>query len=142
MWSIIASGKKEAPGHKLRHLIVDTYGEHLNIFGSGYKQINSKNEGLNDYRYSFAIENIIAEGYWTEKIVDCFSTGTIPIYWGAKSVSDFFIEDGIIRINDNFDLSICDEDFYNSKKSIIEENFNRAINLPLPEDYIYLHYIK
>ncbi len=142
LWSIIASNKTEAPGHKLRHLIVDTYKEHLDVFGSGYKRIESKNEGLDDYRFSFSIENIVAEGYWTEKVVDCFVTGTIPIYWGANSISDFFLEEGIVRISDNFDLSIYNEDFYNSKKDIIEENFKRSINLPLPEDYIYLHYLK
>jgi hypothetical protein len=142
MWSIIASGKTEAPGHKLRHLIVDTYKDHLSVFGSGYKKIDSKNEGLNDFRFSFAIENVKVEGYWTEKIVDCFATGTIPIYWGANSVSEYFLEDGIVRINDEFDLSVCNEDFYKSKLDVIKENFDRAINLPLPEDYIYLHYLK
>lgn len=142
MYSIIASNKKEAPGHQLRHMIVDAYKNYVEVFGSGYKKIESKNEGLNDFRFSFAIENIIVEGYWTEKIVDCFATGTMPIYWGANSVSDYFIEEGILRINDEFDLSKYNENYYESKKEIVEENFQRAINLPLPEDYIYLNYLK
>lgn len=142
MYSIIASSKKEAPGHQLRHIVVDTFQEVVEVFGSGYKKIESKNEGLNDFRYSFAIENIIAEGYWTEKVVDCFATGTIPIYWGANSLSDFFLEEGIIRINDDFDLTLYDEEYYNSRYNVVQENFERAVNLPLPEDYIYLHYIK
>ena len=141
-WSIIASSKTEAPGHKLRHAIVEMYQGHLNVFGIGYNKIKSKNEGLNDFRFSFAIENVKVEGYWTEKIVDCFATGTIPIYWGANSVSEYFLEEGIVRIKDEFDLSIYVEEFYNSKIDIVRENFNRAINLPLPEDYIYLNYLK
>jgi hypothetical protein len=142
MYSIIASAKREATGHHLRHIIIEEYKDYLEVFGSGYKKIDSKNEGLNDFRYSFAIENIIAEGYWTEKVVDCFATGTIPIYWGAESIKDFFLEEGIIRLIDNFDLSTCTEDFYNSKRDVIQENFDRAINLPLPEDYIYTEYLK
>lgn len=142
LWSIIASGKNDAPGHKFRHNIIKTYKEYLSVFGRGYKEISSKNEGLNDFRFSFAVENIKAEGYWTEKIVDCFATGTIPIYWGANSVSEYFLEEGIVRINEEFDLSIYDEDYYNSKLDIIKENFDRALNLPLPEDYIYLNYLK
>lgn len=142
MYSIIASSKREAPGHQLRHTIVDTYKDYIEVFGGGYRKIKSKNEGLNDFRFSFAIENIIAEGYWTEKVVDCFSTGTIPIYWGAQSISNFFLEEGIVRLTDNFDLTLYNKDYYNSKISVIKENFKRAINLPLPEDYIYLNYLK
>lgn len=144
LWSIIASSKTFAPGHQLRHTVIDYYRgyNNLELFGGGYKQIDSKNDGLNDFMYSFAIENIKTEGYWTEKVVDCFATGTIPIYWGAESISDYFIEDGIVRLIDNFDPSTITNEFYNSKKDIIQENFNRAIKLPLPEDYIYLNYIK
>lgn len=142
MWSIIASSKNDAPGHKFRHFIIDYYKEYLEVFGSGYKKIESKNEGLNDFRYSFAIENIQAEGYWTEKVVDCFATGTIPIYWGSNSLSNYFLEEGIVRLIDGFDLSVCTEEYYNSKYDVIKENFDRAVNLPLPEDYIFTEYLK
>jgi hypothetical protein len=141
-WSIIASEKKDAPGHHLRHEVVQAYGPFIEVFGRGYKKIDSKNEGLNDFRYSFAIENIITEGYWTEKVVDCFATGTIPIYWGANSVNEYFLEEGILRLNDEFDLSLFATDYYNERIDIVRENFERAINLPLPEDYIFLHYLK
>lgn len=142
LWSIIASGKNVAPGHQFRHIIINTYKEYLEVFGSGYKHIKSKNEGLNDFRYSFAIENIISEGYFTEKITDCFATGTIPIYWGAQSVQDYFLEEGIVRLNDDFDLSLYDEDFYKSKEEVIRENFIKVIDFPLPEDYIYTTFLK
>jgi len=141
-WSIIASEKKDAPGHQLRHEVVQAYGPFMEVFGRGYKKIESKNEGLNDFRYSFAIENIITEGYWTEKVVDCFATGTIPIYWGANSVNEYFLEEGIIRLNDEFDLTMCCSDYYNTRLDVIKENFERAVNLPLPEDYIFLNYIE
>jgi len=142
LWSIIASEKNDAPGHKFRHIIIETYRDHLETFGGGYKKIKSKNEGLNNFMFSFAIENIKAEGYWTEKIVDCFATGTIPIYWGANSISSYFLENGIVRLDDGFDLSMCNENYYKSKYDIIQENFILAKNLSLPEDYIYLNYIK
>lgn len=142
LYSIIASQKRDSIGHQFRHIIIDSYRSHLDVFGRGYNTIKSKNEGLNDFMYSFAIENIQSEGYWTEKIVDCFATGTIPIYWGSKSVSDYFLEEGIVRIDDGFDLLQYGEDFYKSKSDVIIENFNRAINLPIPEDYIYINYLK
>jgi hypothetical protein len=139
---IIASGKNFFPGHILRHNIIEIYKNYINVFGNGYFPIKSKNEGLNDFMFSFAIENITAAGYFTEKVTDCFATGTVPIYWGDETINDYFLEDGIVRLNDDFDLSSLTEDFYHSKKEIIKENFVRSINLPLPEDYIYLNYFK
>lgn len=140
--SIIASAKKEAPGHILRHSVIDTYGDFIDTFGGGYNPIKLKEEGLKDYMFSFSIENIQSDGYFTEKICDCFATGTIPIYWGDKTISDHFLTEGIICLEDGFDSSFLTKEFYESKKSFIEENFHKAINLPISEDYIYLNYIK
>lgn len=140
--SIIASFKNEAPGHQLRHMVIDTYKEILSIFGSGYNPIKSKNEGLNDFMFSFAIENIKTNGYFTEKISDCFATGTIPIYWGDETISDYFEEDGIIRLNDNFDPTSLTPELYESKMNHIQQNFNSVNNLLIPEDYIYTNYLK
>lgn len=140
--SIIASAKRESIGHKIRHWIVDQYKDHLDIYGGGYNPILEKGIGLNDYFYSFAIENIKVDGYFTEKISDCFATGTIPIYWGDETLSDYFVEKGIIRLIDEFDPSILTKELYESKMNIIKENFERVSNLPCAEDYIYLNYIK
>lgn len=140
--SIIASAKRDAPGHILRHQIVNAYGEFVDKFGGGYNPIKLKGEGLNDYMFSFAIENVEASGYFTEKITDCFACGTIPIYWGDPTISDHFVMDSILLLNDDFDWNCLTEEFYKSKMSFIEENFTRAINLPIPEDFIYLNYIK
>jgi hypothetical protein len=140
--SIIASSKRESPGHQLRHNIISKYNSFLEVWGSGYHPISSKNEGLNDYMFSFAIENFQADGYFTEKITDCFSCGTIPIYWGDPSIGDYFLTEGIVFLDDDFDGSCLTKEFYESKRSFIKENFTRAINLPIPEDYVYLNYIK
>ena len=140
--SIIASAKKECPGHILRHIIVDNYKDSIAAFGGGYNPIKFKEEGLSDYMFSFAIENTKCDGYFTEKITDCFSTGTIPIYWGDSTISDYFLTDGIISLEDEFDGSCLTKEFYDSKLDIIKENFDRSMNLPIPEDYIYINYIK
>ena len=140
--SIIASAKRESPGHQLRHIVVKNYGDSIDAFGGGYKPIKLKGEGLNDYMFSFAIENVEIEGYFTEKITDCFACGTIPIYWGDPTISDHFVEEGIVRLNDGFDGSCLTQEFYESKMSYIKENFERVVNFPIPEDYIYLNYLK
>jgi hypothetical protein len=95
--SLIASPKKLLNGHKLRHQIVEKYSSKLDgIFGSGYTFIPQKITGLKDYMFSFAIENCRQPYYMTEKLIDCFITGTVPIYWGADYAIDFFNPDGMI----------------------------------------------
>ena len=64
------------------------------------------------------------------------ATSSIP------TISDHFLAEGIVFLNDDFDGNCLTKEFYESKMSFIEENFNRAINLTIPEDYIYLNYIK
>jgi hypothetical protein len=142
MVSIIASPKREAPGHKFRHIVIETYQGHLDVFGGGYNPIPEKGVGLNDYMFSFAIENIQVDGYFTEKIADCFATGTIPVYWGDQTISDHFLEEGIVRITDDFDILTLTKDLYMSKLPAVQENYRRAVEFPCSEDYMYLTYLK
>jgi Glycosyltransferase family 10 (fucosyltransferase) C-term len=145
MFSIIASNKNQLPGHQLRHQIIHASGKNIDAFGPSYKQfiIHSMNkiEGLKDYRFHFAIENCKKDFYFTEKLIDCLMTGTIPIYWGCPSIEKFFNIDGFVIFNDMYDLKdklkTCTPDFYNSKKAAIEENFKLAQNYILSEDWIY-----
>lgn len=39
--------------------------------------------------------------YFTEKILDCFTTGTIPIYQGAPDIGDYCNAEGIVVIDDD-----------------------------------------
>ncbi|WP_297773642.1 glycosyltransferase family 10 [uncultured Roseovarius sp.] len=93
MCSLIASAKRSQPGHRLRHEIADwarQTGQPIDIMGKGYKPFDDKSEGLAPYRYSVVIENVRERNYFSEKLVDALLCGTIPIYWGAPNISDFF----------------------------------------------------
>lgn len=50
--------------------------------------------------HNLAIENNSEYNYFTEKIIDCFRTFTIPIYWGCVNIQDHFDIRGMIIIND------------------------------------------
>ena len=42
---------------------------------------------MSGYRFAICYENTRGTaGYLTEKIFDCFASGTIPIYWGASNI--------------------------------------------------------
>jgi hypothetical protein len=52
------------------------------------------------YKFGFAMESKDEEGYITEKIMNVYRGGAIPIYWGTSKVKDIFNIDSFIYIND------------------------------------------
>lgn len=50
------------------------------------------------YKFSLAFENESFSGYVTEKIIDSWIAGTIPIYWGAPDIVDEFNDNAFINI--------------------------------------------
>lgn len=140
--SMIASNKRMCEGHMKRLSFVDKFRDKLDFYGRGFNDISCKEDGLKDYMFSVGIENAVYDTYFTEKLTDCFACGTIPIFYGARGVTQYFNEDGIIFLDDNFDLSTLTEEVYYSKIDAVKENFERANNLPVAEDYLYENYFK
>jgi hypothetical protein len=58
--------------------------------------VPSKLETLSQYTFSICFENVILNGWVTEKIFDCFTTGNIPIYWGAADIERYVPADCFI----------------------------------------------
>jgi len=48
----------------------------------------SKAETLGQYTFALCFENMILNGWITEKLFDCFFAGTVPVYWGAPNIED------------------------------------------------------
>lgn len=144
--SIIASSKNFTEGHQLRHKVIDKFKD-IEVFGYGYNPVENKEDSLSKYMYSVTIENCRQPGYWTEKIVDCFATKTIPLFWGDDAVSDFFDPDGIIYFNSQEelgeileDLKVNGEAIFKSKKAAVEKNFKLVETYRIPEDWMYNKY--
>jgi hypothetical protein len=80
--------------------------------------------------YGVAIENTSHNGYFTEKILDCFLLKTIPVYWGCSSIFNFFRQDGIIIFSNIDDLIVkvnnLTETYYFNNMEAIEANYNLA----------------
>ena len=140
--SMIASNKRMCEGHARRLQFVDKFRDKLDFYGRGFNEISCKEDGLRDYMFSVGIENAVYDTYFTEKLTDCFACGTIPIFYGCKGVTEYFNENGIIFLDDNFDLSTLTDDLYYSKMDAIKDNFERSINFPVAEDYLYQTYFK
>jgi hypothetical protein len=50
--------------------------------------------------HNIAIENNSEYNYFTEKLIDCFRTFTVPIYWGCTNIEDHFDVRGMIIISE------------------------------------------
>jgi len=48
--------------------------------------VDDKYKVLSMYKFTVCFENQIDVGYITEKILDCFIAGTVPIYYGASNI--------------------------------------------------------
>lgn len=81
---------------------VDSGGRFRNNIG---KFVDDKYEFQKEYKFSIAFENSSMNGYTTEKILQAFSAGTIPIYWGNPKVVKDFNEKAFINCNNYSDFS-------------------------------------
>jgi len=139
--SMITSNNSQTIGHKIRNQLANQLIHSVDIYGRGINPINIKEDGLRDYMFSFAIENSSYSSYFTEKILDCFAMGTVPIYWGSPDIGDFFNTDGIILLNDLSDIKQLTPELYYSKINAIVDNFERSKKYFLLENYIYDNYL-
>lgn len=94
--------------------------------GEGKKEVWNRNS-----MFHVAVENSQHKNYFTDKIVDCFCTKTIPIYWGAPNIGEFYDPKGIIQFKDEVDLvkilnKLTPEDYY-SRLEAIENNYQWAL---------------
>lgn len=143
--SIIVSGKRFLVQHNLRHAIVEHFARYMDVYGRGYNPIISKIEGLKDYRFSVTVENYKSNEFgFTEKLIDCFATGTIPVYCGP-SLEGVFNLDGVIKF-DNLEelgriLPTLTPALYTSKLDAIQDNFTRMEDHIIAEDWIWTHYL-
>jgi hypothetical protein len=130
--SIIASVKRKTIGHNLRHNIIQSNLIELDLFGNGYNPIENKITALKDYRFSLIIENEKMDNWFTEKIIDCLVTGTIPIYWGCPNIGDYFDTRGFIIIESIEDLAtkknMLNDATYFEMLPYIKTNFELAKN--------------
>ena len=150
--SMIASNKGYTEGHRRRlrvvQAFVDKFGQD-DLYGWGLTHelpLKEKSTGLKDYMCSFACENANYPTYFTEKLTDCFACGTIPVYYGTAGVAQYFNPDGIIFLDSaapwvSIPWEKLTPEYYESKKDVIQENFEIAQCMRVAEDYMYGNYL-
>lgn len=141
MTSMITSNKNQTEGHQLRNRLAAKWSDSVDLYGSGYNYIRVKEQGLVDYRFSVAVENVKLRTWITEKVLDCFATGTVPLYWGTPEITEYFNADGIIFIDEDFDINSLTEQDYVRRLPAIQDNFMRVLDILHPLDYIVSNHV-
>lgn len=120
--------------HNERLEIIDYFlkSDRLNLYGSGWGSLSNlpkkwnmrlstmiskryfgrcenKLEALSRYRFSICFENMRLAGYMTEKIIDCFVAGVIPIYLGDPRVQESIPKDAYIDAREFSSLADLDK---------------------------------
>ena len=149
--SLISSWKNWCPLHITRLNLAKYYDNRpeVDCFGTfrGDKQaLVDAREAHDAYKFAIVIENDIDKLWFTEKVLNCFATKTIPIYIGATDLWRFFNEQGVIRAKDEEDVKriVAELDVdreYKKRLDAVNENFWRVEYFKTPwrqrfyEDY-------
>jgi len=138
--SFLCGIKNYLPGHNLRQEIYNSLSHIRNMGIKAFYTYPSGTPGdygpkdyvFNTSQYSIIVENHRNKNYFSEKLIDCLMSDTIPIYWGCSNIEEHFNTKGIIRFDNTNDLisklRCLTPDIYESKKSIIAENKDIASN--------------
>jgi hypothetical protein len=140
--SMIASNKTMCEEHRFRQQMIAKFANKCDHYGRGFKELANKLDGLKDYCFSITMENATYSNMFTEKISDCFMTGTIPVYYGIDNIGEFFNKDGIIILDNDFKIEDLSFELYQLKLDAVKENFKIANEMLVAEDYIYINHIK
>lgn len=134
--SFITSYKRQTKGHQLRHQLLEKYSNTDNINGFFFRKISSpprienKNILFENAKFHIVIENTSKDNLITEKLIDCFATKTIPIYWGCPNIGEFFNEKGIIKFNTLEELDLIlnklTPEYYEELSDVLEENYQKS----------------
>ena len=142
--SYLTSSKTMCAGHFFRHEIYKrlpanvgqlSVTKYMSSAGGGMPeaqpQLECKRPLLYPYQYSIVMENGRRTNWITEKLIDCLVSRTVPIYWGAPNVGEFFDSNSILSFQTYEDLNkILTEltpEFYQSQLSAIEHNLHEAM---------------
>jgi GH15 family glucan-1,4-alpha-glucosidase len=80
--------------------------------------------------FHIAIENTSMKNAFSEKLIDCFQTRTVPIHYGCPNISDYFNINGVIVVNNLSEIiTACNKltpKTYDDMLPAIEDNFNKS----------------
>lgn len=143
--SFMMSSKINGSAYHMRFMIMHRM-QHLKQIGPfefkfwrSPPRIESKDSFFVNAKFNIACENQIMSNMFTEKLLDCFKTFTVPIYYGCTNIEKYFNPKGIIRFNtiEEFEKIVHNlhPDMYNEMLPYVMENYE--LGRPYWEKNVY-----
>jgi hypothetical protein len=116
---------------------VDMGGRYRNNIGG---RVKNKTTFFSSYKFSLAMENSNGDGYISEKLIQSFYSGTIPIYYGDYLIDEYINPKAYILIKGEKDIEAKieyiksidkDDEKYKSilrENVIVDNNFTKRID--------------
>lgn len=155
--SFAYSNKRMTHGHNYRHALGQILGSKVSQMGTGTSNPFPQLERVlayKDYMFTIIVENDDYDYYFSEKIIEPYWAGTIPIYWGGSHDNEqirkvFGLDmNGIMTFRNTEELldivNNLSKDLYNSKISSVKNNyeiFTDPIYRIGSEEYFYQKYL-
>ena len=103
--SMICGTKEMCSLHTERMKIAEALKGKVDILGDIWGQPRTTiHDAYAPYRFAVVIENHIDDRWFTEKVLNCFSNKTVPIYFGARDIGKVFYNQGIIQAEHLWDI--------------------------------------
>ena len=103
--SFMMSSKVNGHAYIMRFIIMKKYQHRQTIgpfelkFWRSPPRYPTKDDFFANAKFNIACENQIMTNMFTEKLLDCFKTYTVPIYYGCTNIEKYFNPKGIIQFN-------------------------------------------
>ncbi len=97
------------------------------------KDIAAKYVLFESFQFHLAIENSRQENYFTEKLIDCLVTKTIPLYYGCPNIHEYFDTTGWILLEHGTveeiltKCTVLTPSYYSQYRDGIEINYKKAL---------------
>ena len=103
------------------------YGQ-VDVFGKlTGNPVPTKFEVAKNYKYMLCFENDLYPGYVTEKLLDAYVCGTVPLYWGLLGNEPYINRDSFINAADFQSIS----DFASHVSNLSDQEFRAVQCAPL-----------
>lgn len=141
--STVIGSQLKAPGHYLRRnmwmrqnrltcpktFYMSNRGGLANIAAN--PTLGDSKAPLFEYRYCIVIENTRQDNFFTEQLLDCLRTKTIPIYMGCPNIRRYFNPNGMVLVATIDDIvNFCnnlDPYDYTKRMRHLEDNYQRSL---------------
>lgn len=133
--SFLTSGKNSCAGHRFRQQLFSRIpgrvGDVTIHKHQSPPRIPDKGTILKPYQYTIAVENTSRDNWFTEKLIDCFVSRTVPLYYGCPNIAEYFDIAGMFtfKTQDELEATIrtLTSKTYFDMYSHVENNYNKAL---------------